>query len=1284
MENQEFKGIYRNVNYGKKSVRRNYSKVRTSVDLPGLIEIQTKSFDKFVEQGLQEVFDDVSPISSFSGDLKLYFQDYHFEDAKYDVVESKLRKINYSRPLKVNVLLENGQTGSFVRHELFMGDIPYMTPVGTFVINGAERVVISQIVRSSGVYYDKEIDKKTGEVKFSGTVMPTRGSWIEYEAGSRGEVWYGKLNRSKKIPLTTILRAFGLSTNKEITDLFGDNEHFKSTFEKDQTTDCDSAAIDVYAKLRQGEKVPAEGAKALIIQNLFDPSKYDLQKVGRYKYNQKLDVLARARGFQLSRDVVAVEDVEDSETGEIIYSKGEIIAKKGEVIVDEVYDRLDKARSGFSYTFDFGKRLSEDENFHCKESINEILYINVIKGDQKEEVKVIGNHHSEQGLYLTMSDVVASVSYYINLYSNVGRIDDIDYLGNRRLRLIGELLKNQFRIGFAKLKKNIEDRMSTVEIEKATPQNLINIKPLTSSLKEFFGSSQLSQFMDQINPLAEITQKRRISALGTGGIARDRAGVEVRDVHNSHYGRMCPIETPEGPSIGLITSLATYAKVNEYGFIESPYFLCKQDENGVKYVSDEIVYLSATAEEGKIIAAANTLLDENKHIVEERVIGRLNGETAIFAKEEIEYMDVSPQQVVSVAAACVPFLEHDDATRALMGANMQRQAVPIINPESPIVGTGMEYRAAKDSGSALISTGDGIVEYVDAKKIIIKEDSGDVKTYNLYQFLRSNSATANMHRPIVKVGERVERGDVIADGQSMKNGELALGRNVRIAFMTWEGYNFEDAVIMSEKMVYDDVYTSLHIDEFEIEARDTKLGPEEFTYEIPNVSEERKRNLDANGIIIPGSEVKEGDILVGKTTPKGQTDPTPEEKLLLAIFGEKSRDVRDSSLRVPHGGGGIVQSVQHFKKTKGDDLNPGVNEVVRIFIVQKRKIQVGDKMAGRHGNKGVISYILPVEDMPFSADGRPIDIMLNPQGVPSRMNIGQVLELHLGIAARNITLRDREAYKNEYIVKNGVEPTQAEIEAAVPELKVATPVFDGATIEDIEQIMKEAGMYRNEMIEKGLNPDDKNAVDNYTCDGKMVLYDGRTGEPFENRITVGIMYFVKLSHMVDDKLHARNVGKYTLVTQQPMGGKAQNGGQRFGEMEVWALQAYGAAHTLREMLTIKSDDLVARDRTFDAIVDGNRIPNSSIPESFRVLTRELQSLGMHVELINNDGENEVNRSIVDGKMLDVESTRATYNYVTETNKPAVKVENTDSTDDLDFEDDEEIDFEDEEGGEANE
>ncbi len=1180
---------YKVVQYGKKSERRNYSKIRTDVEIPDLIEIQTKSFDNFINVGLKELFEDISPIESFGGVLKIYFDEYHFEDPKYGIVESKLRDTNYSRSLKVNVRLENTLTGVQTVREIFMGDIPYMTPVGTFVINGAERVIISQIVRSSGVYYSKEVDKKTGDIKYAGQIIPTRGAWINYEMGSK-DVWYAELDRSKKILLTTVLRAFGLETNKQITDLFGKDEHFDATFAKEeatykQTLDKDEAVKIVYSKLRVGEdNVPADGARRLIKERLFDDRRYDLQKVGRYKYNVKLDIFQRAKGLTLAEDVIANEDIYeiDEATGEasLVFNAGEVIAAKGAVIQGEILENLKKGRSALRHVVDLGNTLDDDPT--CE-------FLSVYAPKSEEVVRLIGNDPTETALHITLSDIIASFSYYFNLYKRIGNLDDIDHLGNRRLRLIGELLKNQFRIGFAKLEKNILDRMSTVDPSEATPESLINIKPLTSSLKEFFGSSQLSQFMDQINPLAEITQKRRISALGTGGIARDRAGVEVRDVHNSHYGRMCPIETPEGPSIGLITSLATYAKVNEYGFIESPYFVVKKDENGQKYVSDEIRYLSADKENGVVIASASTLLDEAGHIVEEKVIGRRDGETEIVTPEEVDFMDVSPKQIVSVAAACVPFLEHDDATRALMGANMQRQAVPIINPESPIVGTGMEYRAAKDSGSALIARMSGVVQYVDAKRIVVREDSGELYTYNLYQFLRSNSATAIMQRPIVAAGERIERGDILADGQSMKNGELALGRNVRVAFMTWDGYNYEDAVIMCEKMVYDDVYTSLHIDEFQIEARDTKLGKEEFTTEIPNVGAETISHLDENGIVIPGTEVKEGDILVGKITPKGVTEPTPEEKLLLAIFGEKSREVRDTSLRVPHGGGGIVQSIQHYKKSKGDELAPGVNEVVRVYIIQKRKIKIGDKMAGRHGNKGVISNIVPLEDMPFTEDGQPIDIMLNPQGVPSRMNIGQVLELHLGLAAKKLGI------------------------------KVATPVFDGATIEDIREIMREA----------------KLQPEGAPTDGKVTLYDGRSGEPFENKVNVGIMYFIKLSHMVDDKLHARSVGPYTLVTQQPMGGKAQNGGQRFGEMEVWALEAYGASHTLQEMLTVKSDDIVGRNKVFRAITDGTPIPEPSIPESFRVLTRELQSLGIRVELINDEGEDEANQSIVDLGIEDV-------------------------------------------------
>jgi DNA-directed RNA polymerase, beta subunit len=1163
---------YKNVNYGKKSVRRNYSKVRTDVALPNLIEIQTKSFDWFVTEGLKELFRDVSPIKSYDGNnLEIYFGDFRFEDPKFDVVDCKLRDINYSRPLKVKVRLNNNVTGEQKEKELFMGDVPYMTPVGTFIINGAERVVISQIVRSAGVYYANEIDKKSGQVKYTGQVIPTRGAWIEYETGSR-DVWYGKLDRSKKIPITTLLRAFGLSSNEQITALYGESPYMTATFEKDTSTNSEDAAVEVYAKLRQGEKVPVDGARSFIASRLFEDRRYDLQKVGRYKYNLKLDVLDRAKGNVLNNDIVANDDIFDDATGEFAFAKGDVIAPKGAVIEGEVLENLKKGRQAFRQTVDLGGVLGQ-ENPQC-----EILECLVTIGDTTKLVKMIGNDQREESLHITLSDILAATSYYFNLYDGVGSLDDIDHLGNRRLRLIGELLKNQFRIGFAHLEKNIVERMSTVDIHEATPENLINVKPLSSALKEFFGSSQLSQFMDQINPLAEITQKRRVSALGTGGIARDRAGVEVRDVHNSHYGRMCPIETPEGPSCGLITSLATYARVNDFGFIETPYLVAKIDENGKKYISEDIEYLSADRENGVVIASASTKLDSEGHIIEEKVIGRRDGETEIVSPDTVDYMDVSPKQVVSVAASCIPFLEHDDATRALMGANMQRQAVPIIAPESPIVGTGMEYFAAKDSGSACVATMGGIVEYVDAKKIVVREDDGNLHTYKMYQFLRSNSSTTIWQRPIVKPGERIDRGDVIADGQSMQNGELALGRNVRVGFMTWEGYNYEDAVIMNEQLVINDVYTSVHIEEYTIESRDTKLGKEEITRDIPGVGEEMTKYLDENGIIIPGTEVKEGDILVGKITPKGQTDPTPEERLLLAIFGDKSRDSRDTSLKVPHGGSGVVQSVQHFSKKNGDDLNPGVNDVVRVYIIQKRKIGVGDKMSGRHGNKGVISNVLPQEDMPYSADGKPLDIVLNPQGVPSRMNIGQVLELHLGLAAKKL----------------GV--------------KIATPVFDGLSYEDLMDIMKEADV---------------------PTDGKITLYDGRTGEPFENKVNVGIMYFIKLDHMVDDKLHARSVGPYTLVTQQPMGGKAQNGGQRFGEMEVWALEAYGAAHTLQEMLTVKSDDLVGRNNVFHAIVDGRPIPDASIPESFRVLGRELQALGIHVELISEDGTNEINKSIVD-------------------------------------------------------
>ena len=1171
---------YKTVQYGQKAVRRNYSKVHMDVELPNLIEIQTKSFDWFVNQGLKEVFADVSPIENFNGDLRLYFGNHKFEKPKYDIWESKMRDTNYSRPLKVNVKLENIQTGEVTEQELFMGDIPYMTPVGTFVINGAERVIVSQIVRSAGVYYALETDKKTQQKKYVGQVIPTRGAWIEYEMGSK-DILYAKLDRSKKIPVTTFLRSLGLSNNEDITNLYGNSKFLEETFLKDTTTNSEEAIIEVYSKLRQGEKVPVDGARELVKNRLFDDKRYDLAKVGRYKFNKKLDVFNRAKGLFLGKDVKGkIQEVINPETGEIVVEAKTFNFKAGTKIEGEVLETLKAGRLSLRQEVKLDAGLNDEPVYV------EVLYVKTSDAKDAEIIKLIGSYQAENNedlLHISISDILAATSYYFTLFDGVGSLDDIDHLGNRRLRLIGELLKNQFRIGFSKLEKNIKDRMSTVDPKDATPQNLINIKPLTSSLKEFFGSSQLSQFMDQINPLAEITQKRRISALGTGGIARDRAGVEVRDVHNSHYGRMCPIETPEGPSIGLISSLSTYASVNEYGFIETPYLRVVDDidANGkkVKKVTSEKVYLSADVEEEYVLAAASTKLDDNGVIIDQKVIARVKGETEFVAPEEVDFIDVSPKQVVSVATSCIPFLEHDDASRALMGANMQRQAVPLISTESPIVGTGIEYKAAKDSGIAVVANKGGEVVYSDSRVIKIKNNDGELDEYKLIQYMRSSQDTCLLQRPIVKAGEFVNDGDVIADGPSTSQGELALGKNVTIAFMTWNGYNYEDAVIMSERLVKEDVYTSIHIDEYEIEARDTKLGREEITREIPNASQEITKYLDERGIIIPGAEVKEGDILVGKVTPKGQSEPTPEEKLLLAIFGEKSREVRDSSLKVPHGGGGVVQSVECFSKAKGDELPPGVNEVIRVFIVKKRKISEGDKMAGRHGNKGVISRILPVEDMPYMADGTPVDIMLNPQGVPSRMNIGQVLEIHLGMAAKKLGI------------------------------KVATPVFDGVTSEDLKLIMEEAGM---------------------APDGKTVLYDGRTGEPFENRISVGVMYFVKLSHMVDDKLHARAVGPYTLVTQQPMGGKAQKGGQRFGEMEVWALEAYGAAHTLQEMLTVKSDDIIGRNKVFRAIVDGKPIPEGSIPESFRVLTRELQALGVHVELISSaTGENEANKSLVD-------------------------------------------------------
>ena len=1170
---------FKNVVYGKNRVRRNYSRVKTNVELPNLIEIQTKSFDWFINTGIKDLFREISPIKDYSEKYELYFDDYEFDEPKMDIPTAKRKDANYCRALKASVKLVNNETGEILakkdgEDKIFLGDFPVMTPWGTFIINGAERVVVTQIIRSAGVFFSKEVDKKSGRALYAGQVIPTRGVWIEYEMGSR-DIWYAKLDRSKKIPLTTFLRAVGLNSNKEITKLFGTSQFMKNTFEKDDTFGSDDALEELYDKLKPGEKSTPDGARSYLASHLFDTRRYDLANVGRYKVNKKLDVIARLQEIGANNMRLA-EDVIDQETGEVVY-------KVDTVITQDIIDDLKKRR----------KELLRKEYKYEQMIVGDSVILETIVVERLEDNKIIhlvGNDQSEMKNHITLSDMLASTGYYINLHEGVGTIDDIDHLGNRRLRLIGELLQNQFRIGLVKMEKSIKDRMSmSTDAHNISPQNLINIRTLTSTIREFFGSSQLSQFMDQINPLSELTHKRRISALGAGGLTRERAGFEVRDVHNSHYGRICPIETPEGQNIGLINSIATYARANEYGFIETPY-LKVENINGKLKVTDKKEYFTADKEEQYYIAEGNTYVnddmevigfakkDENGH-VSYYVRGRHEGETVEFLASKTQYIDVAPKQIVAVSTACIPFLEHDDANRALMGANMQRQAIPLLKPEAAFVATGIEAKAAKDSGVAIVAEKSGDVEYVDGLRIVIKEDSGALKTYVLNKYERSNHSTCVNQKPIVSCGEHVNAGDVIADGASMDQGEMALGRNVVIAFMTWNGYNYEDAVIMNERLVQDDVYTSIHIERYDVEVRDTKLGKEEITAELDNEKKDAVVNLDEHGIIRLGAEVKEGDVLVGIVTPKGQTDPTPEERLSRALFADNSKDVRNTSLRVPHGGGGIVHRIEYFNRKNGDDLGPGVNEAVRVFIVQKRKISEGDKMSGRHGNKGVISRILPPEDMPYMEDGTPVDIMLNPQGIPSRLNIGQVLEVHLGMAAKKLGIH------------------------------VATPVFDGVTSEDLAAILKEAGM----------DPD-----------GKTVLRDGRTGKVFDNRINVGVMYMIKLAHMVDDKLHARSEGPYTLVTQQPMGGKAQNGGQRFGEMEVWALEAYGASHMLREMLTIKSDDIIGRNKVYKAIVDGEPIPEPGIPESFRVLVKELQGLGLSVKLIDSETKEDVsNKSLIE-------------------------------------------------------
>ena len=1182
---------YKNKLYGKTRVRRNYARVLTDVKLPNLIKIQTESFQWLLDTGLKELFEELSPITDHNDGEKfeLYFSEYEFDEPKYSIRESKVHSVNYSRALKVNVQLLNKETGEIKEDKIFMGDFPMMTPWGTFIINGAERVVVTQIIRSAGVFFSKEINKKSGRANFSGQVIPTRGAWIEFELGTK-DIWYAKLDRSKKIPLSTFIRALGVKSNKEIINLFGDSEFMQNTFAKDQSFGEDDAIRELYDKLRPGEKTGADTARKFIASRLFDVRRYDLARVGRHKVNKKLDVVQRAIGNKLANDLV------NKYTGEVIVPAGtEIDAKWAKV--------LEENREHFRITKEYELMLEGNS------VVLECLDVYVRGQENKQVVHLIGNDQREERLHVVLSDIFASISYYINLHDGVGKIDDIDHLGNRRLRLIGELLQNQFRIGLAKLEKNVRDRMSTsVDSRTVVPVNLVNIRPLSSTIREFFGSSQLSQFMDQINPLSELTHKRRLSALGQGGISRDRAGFEVRDVHTSHYGRICPVETPEGQNIGLISSLATYAEANEFGFIRTPYLVVKNNYNTPEYkkgihraeVTKETIYLTADEEEQYIIAQANVNMAADPNdpekilIVDDKVIARKAGEFIEVNKMEVNLIDVSPKQVVAVSTACIPFLEHDDTTRALMGANMQRQAIPLLKPEAPFVGTGIEYIAAKDSGVAIVADVDGYVEYVDGARITVVDNNGIRHEYELNKYERSNHSTCVNQRPIVKLGDIVKAGDVLADGQSMDQGELALGRNVVIAFMTWNGYNFEDAVIMSERLVQDDVYTSIHIEEYEIQVRDTKLGKEEITADLDGESKDSIANLDEHGIVRLGAEVKEGDTLVGKVTPKGQTEPTPEERLSQALFSDNSKDVRVTSLKVPHGGGGIVGKIEHFTRKEGAELPPSVNEVVRVFIIQKRKITEGDKMSGRHGNKGVISNILPIEDMPFMEDGTPIDIMLNPQGVPSRMNIGQVLEIHLGMAAKKLGVH------------------------------VATPVFDGLDHQDLVDIMNEAREYERVEYEK----DPRNFRAPVDENGKMWLYDGRTGRRFDNKISVGVMYMIKLAHMVDDKLHARSEGPYTLVTQQPMGGKAQNGGQRFGEMEVWALEAYGAAHTLQEMMTIKSDDIVGRNRVYKAIVDGDPIPEPGIPESFRVLIKELQGLGLSVKLIDNQGNDVTNDSLV--------------------------------------------------------
>ncbi len=1131
---------YKVEKFGDHRERRSFSKTTNKYELKDLLDIQKESYKWFLTDGIKEVFDDLFPVESFTGNISLSFSDYCFDEPRYGVKESKERMVTYSAPLKVNARVFINETGEVKEQEVFLGDMPMMTDAGTFIINGVERVIVSQLVRSPSIYFKREIDKN-GRPVVSGEMIPNKGTWLEFELDAR-DVIYVRIDRTRKVTVTTLLRALGLSSDEEILEVFGDNRFIKNTLEKDSTKNTDEALIEIYEKLRPGEPATLDSAKNQLITRFFDKFRYDLARVGRYKFNKKLNVLDRLLGEKIAENIKDGKDV--------IVEKGTIIDKA----------TLEKIRPIFLNGYNL-KTVTINEELDEYNKVQEVLVYN--KNNEKEIIKVIGNDQSIDSRRLTISDIYGAISYYLNLLDNIGNIDEIDHLANRRVRQVGELIQNQFRTGMVRMERVIRERMTTQELENVTPKTLINIRPVTAAMKEFFGSSQLSKFMDQVNPIAELTDKRRLSSLGPGGLSRDRAGMEVRDVNVSHYGRICPIESPEGANIGLITSIASYAKVNQYGFLMTPYRKVVDC-----HVTDEVIYLTADEESDYYISQATVGIDKDNNLTDKEVVARLNGENVIVKKELVNFIDVAPSQVVSITTSCIPFLDHDDAHRALMGSNMQRQAVPLLQSEAPFVGTGVEYIAARDSGSTIVAKADGVVEYADSKKIVIK-NAKDKDVYYLDNFERSNAETCLNHSPIVKKGDKVHRGEVLADGTSTCKGELALGKNMTVAFMTFNGYNYEDAVVLNERLVKDDVYTSLHIEHYDIDCRDTKLGPEEFTRDIPNVSEEARKNLDANGIIRIGTEVHEGDILVGKVTPKGVQELTSEEKLLHAIFGEKTREVRDTSLRVAHGADGIVHDVKIYTKENSDELAAGVSKVIRVYIIQKRKIQVGDKMSGRHGNKGVISLILPEEDMPYLPDGTPVDIVLNPQGVPSRMNLGQILELHLGMAAKKLGVY------------------------------CATPVFDGATVEDIAEMMEEAGL-------------DK--------DGKTILYNGRTGEPFENRVAVGVMYMIKLHHMVDDKLHARSTGPYSLVTQQPLGGKAQFGGQRFGEMEVWALYAYGAAHVLQEILTIKSDDVVGRVKVYEALVKGKNISQAGVPESFRVLIKEFQALGLDISFIDNNDE----------------------------------------------------------------